>query len=70
MFTQDTLNELKQAYASGVLKVREGETWFEYQSMAQMAEAIDRIEAYLQRQAMNISKPRGARFVKISKSEY
>lgn len=39
-FTHEQLANLKKAYARGVMRVREGDTWVEYQSMRQMAQAI------------------------------
>lgn len=64
-FTHDQLANLKKAYARGVLKVREGDTWVEYQSMKQMAEAIDKIEAELGIQ--RASRPRGVQRVRFGK---
>lgn len=46
-YTHDDLAKLKKAYARGVLRVREGESWIEYQSMKEMLVAIERIEAEL-----------------------
>lgn len=70
MWTQDLLDKLKVNYASGVLRVREGDSWLEYQTSDQMLEAINRIEAELERTAANQVKPRGSRLVKVSKSNY
>lgn len=58
MTTQIDLTELKAAYASGVLKVREGNSWVEYQSMKEMRIAIKELEAEL-----SGSKPLGVRRV-------
>ncbi len=62
MFTQLHLNELKDAYARGVLKVREGDTWVEYQSMKDMRIAISEIEKQLSN-----NRPSGSRLVSTSK---
>lgn len=59
--TTDDLNNLKKAYYNGVLKVREGETWIEYQSMKDMRIAIQDAEAELS----NV-KPTGSRFVSVT----
>lgn len=40
MMTQEELDRLRKAYYSGVLKVREGDTWVEYQSLKQMRVAM------------------------------
>lgn len=63
-FTLDDLAALKKAYARGVLRVREGETWVEYQSMVQMRRAIADIEAELQIEKPH--QPRGSRRVRFS----
>lgn len=56
--TADDLKELKTAYYRGVLKVREGDTWVEYQSMKDMRIAISDGERELAG-----SKPSGVRIV-------
>lgn len=61
-FTNEQLINLKNAYARGVLKVREGDTWIEYQSMKEMRLAISEIEADLAN-----SKPKGAKYFSVSK---
>lgn len=63
MLTAD-LENLKKAYYRGVLKVREGETWVEYQSMKDMRIAIGDAESELGK-----GKPMGSRLV-IVKSGY
>ncbi|SEG12512.1 phage head-tail joining protein [Marinobacterium lutimaris] len=62
-FTTDQLANLKKAYARGVLRVREGDTWIEYQSMKQMREAIELMETELGIEHAN--KPRGVRRVRF-----
>jgi hypothetical protein len=62
-FTHEQLANLKKAYARGVMRVREEDTWVEYQSMRQMAQAIDRMEAELGIQHAN--RPRGVRRVRF-----
>lgn len=64
-FTHEQLANLKKAYARGVLSVREGDTWVQYQSMKQMREAIELMEAELGIE--HVHKPRGARRVRFSK---
>ena len=59
--TQADLNALKSAYYRGVLKVREGETWLEYQSMKDMRIAISDAERELAG-----SKPSGVRIISVS----
>ncbi len=61
--TIDDLERLKRAYYSGVLKVREGDTWVEYQSGNQMWRAIQRAEAEL----VGAKSPTGSRLVTVSK---
>lgn len=63
MYTYDMLNRLKAAYARGVQRVREGDTWVEYQSMSHMRQAIADIEAELQRG--NKKRPQGVKLVNI-----
>lgn len=62
MATQADLDELKSNYNQGVLKVREGNTWLEYQSMSDMRIAI----ADLEKELSN-SRPSGSRLVSVSK---
>jgi len=62
MTTQAELDALKKSYHRGVLKVREGDTWVEYQSMKDMRIAIADAEAEL-----SSSKPKGARLVRVHK---
>jgi hypothetical protein len=44
-YTQQQLDDLKAAYASGVLTVRHGENMVTYQTMGEMEKAIANIEA-------------------------
>ena len=60
-FTLAQLKKLKAAYASGVLRIRYGDTDVTYQSMAQMKRAIAVIEAEL-----GINKPK----IKLTTVEY
>jgi len=62
MFTQSHLNELRDAYARGVLKVREGDTWVEYQSMKDLRIAISDLE-----KSLSSKRPSGTRLVSTSK---
>lgn len=62
MTTQTQLDELKKAYARGVLKIREGESWVEFQSMKEMRIAIKDIEAEI-----SGNKPVGARLTSTGK---
>lgn len=61
MMTQFDLDELKKAYFRGILKVREGDTWLEYQSMKDMRIAISDAE-----REMSGFKPSGTRIVRTS----
>ena len=45
--TEKQLKQLKAAYASGVLRVRYGDTDVTYQSMTEMKKAINRLEKEL-----------------------
>ncbi len=60
--TQAQLDKLKNAYARGVLKIREGDTWLEYQTMKEMRIAIRDIETEIAG-----TKPKGTRLVTTSK---
>lgn len=60
-FTTDQLANLKKAYARGILRVREGDTWVEYQSMKDMRIAIANMESELGIE--HAGKPRGSRRV-------
>jgi hypothetical protein len=62
MFTELQLNDLKDAYARGVLKIREGDTWVEFQSMKEMSIAISEIE-----KSLSNTRPSGSRLVTVSK---
>lgn len=64
-YTHDQLAKLKAAYARGVLRVREGDTWVEYQSMREMRIAINDMESELGIQRDN--RPRGVRRVGIGR---
>lgn len=59
--TQSDLDALKTAYYRGVLKVREGETWVEFQSMKEMRIAVQDAEVELAN-----SKPSGSRIVVVN----
>ena len=58
-YTLDQLAKLKGAYARGVTRVREGETWVEYGSLKELRMVIADIEAELNIQRQN--RPRGVR---------
>ncbi|AHK11736.1 head-tail connector [Shewanella sp. phage 1/44] len=65
-FTLEQLAALKAAYASGVLKVRNGDDWLEYNSMREMRLAISDITAEIA--AANAGgKPSGTRLVSVSR---
>jgi hypothetical protein len=59
--TLDQLNRLKESYASGILKIREGDTWVEYNSMKEMRIAIQEAE-----REMSSVAPKGTRLTKTS----
>lgn len=60
-FTQEHLDDLRDAYASGVLEVRHGDTWTRFSSPDQILRIIQEIES----RAGN--KPKGTRLVSVSK---
>lgn len=62
-YTQDQLTKLKAAYARGVLRVREGDTWVEYQSMSSMRQAINDMESEIS----TGGRPKGTRLATVSK---
>lgn len=59
--TQNDLDELEKAYFRGILKVREGDTWVEYQSMKDMRIAIQDAKTTLAG-----GKPSGVRIVQVN----
>lgn len=61
-YTADQLQRLKDAYARGVLEIREGDTWLKYNSMSEMRQAINDMEAEI-----NDTRPRGSYRVTVSK---
>lgn len=65
-YTLDQLANLKKAYARGVLKIREGDTWVEYNSMSELERAITRIEAELNIE--RASAPRGSRRIRFGRA--
>lgn len=65
-YTEEQLLNLKAAYASGVLRVRNNDEWVEYNSMSQLRTAIRDIEDELAN-AARMSRPRGAYVASISK---
>ena len=62
MATQVQLNELEDAYSRGIMKIREGDTWVEYQSMKDMRIAINEMK----RELFN-STPVGTRLASTGK---
>lgn len=62
-FTTEQLQKLKDAYARGVLEIREGDSWVKYNNMSEMRQAIQVMESEI----LNGSVPRGSRLVSISK---
>ena len=66
LFTNEHLINLKEAYAMGVLKVRNGDDWIEYNSMRDIRIAIKDIEGSIA--AANAGgRPSGTRLATISK---
>lgn len=65
MSTENQLEKLESAYYSGVLKVREGDTWVEYQTATQMKTAIDDL-----RNKLSKTVPKGTRFVRFTNKGY
>lgn len=61
--TTDLAN-LEKAYARGVLRVREGETWVEYQSADDLWNAIQRLRSEL---GVEGKRPSGTRRVSVNK---
>lgn len=62
-FTIEQLQRLKNAYALGVLEVREGDSWTKFNTMSEMRSAIEKMESEIAYGA----PPRGSRLVSISK---
>lgn len=58
--TPQLLEKLKKAYYSGVLEVREGDSWLRYQSASSMRRAIEDAENELSGGA-----PQGSRVVTV-----
>lgn len=65
-YTSDQLTALKEAYASGVLKVRNGDDWIEYNSMRELRQAINDIETDMETKAAG-GRPSGTRLVSVSR---
>lgn len=66
-YTNEQLTLLKNAYARGVLEIREGDTWLKYQTLSQMRQAIRDMEAEL---STANAPPRGSRVVSVKKGYY
>lgn len=62
-FTQEQLQKLKDAYARGVLEIREGDSWVKFNTMSEMRQAIQSMESEL----TFGSVPRGSRLVTVNK---
>lgn len=62
-FTQQQLQTLKDAYARGVLEIREADSWVKYNNLSELRQAIQIMESELTQGAA----PRGSRFVSIKK---
>lgn len=70
-YTQQDADNLRAAIASGVLQVRDGNDFVEYQSLQQMRLALKDIEASLAHQAdSSRGVPMGTRLVKVKKGYY
>lgn len=67
-YTPELLAKLKKAYASGVLQVREGNDFVEYQTMSAMRLAIKDIEQELNQNNNSRGKASGSRIVRVNKS--
>lgn len=66
IYTETDLANLKKAYASGVLQVRDGNDYVEYQSMHAMRIAIQDMEAELSKNS-DRGKPSGTRLVRVNR---
>ena len=62
--TRAHLAELERNYAKGVLRVREGDTWLEFQSRDDMKKTIDDLRIELN---MKGAAPQGSRRVSVRK---
>lgn len=62
-FTTQQLQQLKDAYARGVLEIREGDSWVKYNNLSELRQAIQVMESELTQGAA----PRGSRLVSIKK---
>jgi hypothetical protein len=62
-FTTQQLQTLKDAYARGVLEIREGDSWVKYNSLSELRQAIITIESELKTGPV----PRGSRLVTVNK---
>jgi len=62
-FTTEQVQKLKDAYARGILEIREGDSWVKYNSLSEMRQAIQLMESELSSGPV----PRGSRLVSISK---
>lgn len=62
-FTTEQLQKLKDAYARGVLEIREGDSWVKFNTLSAMREAIQVMESELTSGPV----PRGSRLVRVNK---
>jgi hypothetical protein len=63
-YTSQQLQDLKSAYARGILEVWEGETRVKFNTLSEMRQAIADIEAEIRRGG---PKPSGSRRITINK---
>ena len=68
-YTLEGLNRLKKAYQRGVIKIREGDSWLEFDSMKAMRAAINDIEIEIAKQkgssGVNNNNPIGTKRVRF-----
>lgn len=62
---QALLAKLESAFYGGVLKVREGDTWLEYQTTSQMKLAIEDL-----RNSISPTVPKGTRLARFTNKGY
>lgn len=65
-FSADEIEDAKRFLLQNVLRVREGNTWVEYGSAAELRRSI----ADAERDMVNSTKPKGTRYAQVSSGYY
>lgn len=63
-YTAEQLTTLRNMYAKGVLRIREGETWIEFNSLSELRKAITDIENQINNPG---GRPQGSYRITVNK---